>query len=152
MVNKNVLGWEGLSHHCRNLSNSTCNYLIRGFTCGISTMWLLNVFLLERTLKQELQKWQPGTKGNLTIMPSCTPWLSWISSSALLFPSTSSSSSLSSLFSSPSSSFSHYFRRFEKPPGPTSSPTGTCRHWCTAAFWVKDFLHIGTCNSIRQLF
>ena len=90
-------------------------------------MWLLNVFLLERTLKQELQKWQPGTKGNLTIMPSCTPWLSWISSSALLFPSTSSSSSLSSLFSSPSSSFSHYFRRFGKPSGPPSSPAGTCR-------------------------
>ena len=90
-------------------------------------MWLLNVFLFKRTLMQELQKWEPGTKGNLPIMPSCTPWLSWISSSALLFPSTSSSSSLSSLFSSPSSSFSHYFRRFVKPPGPTSSPTGTCR-------------------------
>ena len=27
------------------------------------------------------------------------------------------------------------------------------RHcWCRAAFWVKDFLHIGTCNSIQQLF
>ena len=105
-------------------------------------MWLLNVFLLERTLKQELQKWQPGTKGNLTIMPSCTPWLSWISSSALLFPSTSSSSSLSSLFSSPSSSFSHYFRRFGKPSGPPSSPAGTCRTGT-----ALECLHTGLASS-----
>ena len=105
-------------------------------------MWLLNVFLLKRTLKQELQKWQPGTKGNLTIMPSCTPWLSWISSSALLFPSTSSSSSLSSLFSSPSSSFSHYFRRFGKPSGPPSSPAGTCRTGT-----ALECLHTGLASS-----
>ena len=32
MGNKTVLGWDSLSHHCRNLSNMTCNYLIRGFT------------------------------------------------------------------------------------------------------------------------
>ena len=33
-MNKTVLGWNSLFHHCRNLSNRTCNYLIRGFTCG----------------------------------------------------------------------------------------------------------------------
>ena len=36
----------------------------------ISTMWLLNFFLLERTFKQELQKWQLGPRGSLTIL-SC---------------------------------------------------------------------------------
>ena len=35
MVNKTVLGWDSLSHHCRDFSNRTCNYLIRGFTCEL---------------------------------------------------------------------------------------------------------------------
>ena len=33
-------------------------------------MWLFNFFLLERTLKQELQKWQKGPNRILTILPS----------------------------------------------------------------------------------
>ena len=33
MVNKIVLRWDSLSHLCRNLSDGTCNYLIRGFKC-----------------------------------------------------------------------------------------------------------------------
>ena len=30
MVNKTVLGWYSLSHHCRNLSKSTCKLFNRG--------------------------------------------------------------------------------------------------------------------------
>ena len=59
-----------------------------------------------------------GTKGSLTSMPSSTTMLSYISSSSLLFPSITSLSSSSSFFSSPFSSFSPYFRRFVRPPGP----------------------------------
>ena len=35
MVNKTHLGWDSLSHHCRNLSNRTYNYLIKRFTCVV---------------------------------------------------------------------------------------------------------------------
>ena len=31
MVHKSVLGWDSLSNHCINLSNRTCNYIIREF-------------------------------------------------------------------------------------------------------------------------
>ena len=96
----------------------------------ISTIWLFNFFLAERTLKQELQGKETsgkGTKGKLTIMPSYTTRLSCISFSSLLFPSIYSSSSSSSFFSSSSTSFSSSFRRFGRPPGPPSSPAGTFR-------------------------
>ena len=43
--------------------------LLCGSLC-ISMMWLLNLFLLERTVKQELNKLQNGTRG---IWPSCPP-------------------------------------------------------------------------------
>ena len=33
MVNKTILGWDSLSHHCINLSNTTFHFLIRGFNC-----------------------------------------------------------------------------------------------------------------------
>ena len=33
MMNKTALGWDSISHNCRNLSNKTCKYLIRGFKC-----------------------------------------------------------------------------------------------------------------------
>ena len=36
-------------------------------------MWLLNVFLLERTLKQELQKWQNRPRGIWLSCPPPTP-------------------------------------------------------------------------------
>ena len=45
----------------------------------------------------------------------------------LFFPSISYSTSSSSFVSSPSSSCSSSLRRFEKPPGPPSSPAGTCK-------------------------
>ena len=81
------------------------------------------------------------TKGKLTIMPSSTSRLSYISSSSHLCPSISSLFSYVSFFSSPSSSFfsssfsfsssyssfSSSFRKFGKPPGSLSSPAGTYR-------------------------
>ena len=39
----------------------------------ISTMWLSNFFLLERTLKQELQKWQMGPRWSLLSCPPAPP-------------------------------------------------------------------------------
>ena len=36
MVNKTVLEWDSLSHHCRNLYIGTVSYLIGGFRCGHS--------------------------------------------------------------------------------------------------------------------
>ena len=75
-----------------------------------------------------------GTKGTLTIMPSSTTRLSYISSSSLLFhllllfsSSSSSFSSLSFYFSSLYSSFSTSFRKFGRRPGSPSSPARTCR-------------------------
>ena len=89
-----------------------------------------------------------GTNGKLTIMPSSTTRLSYISSSSLLFPSISFSflsfsffssssssfsssffsfSSLYSSFSSLYSSFSSSFRKFGRPLGPPSWPAWTCR-------------------------
>ena len=69
----------------------------------ISTLLLVNFFLEKRTLKQERQGKETSGKG--TIMPTSTTRLSCISSSSLLFPYTS----------------------FRWPPGPPSSPAGTCR-------------------------
>ena len=43
MVNNTVLGWDSVSHHCRNLLNATF-YLIRGFT--FTNDVLLNTFRL----------------------------------------------------------------------------------------------------------
>ena len=73
----------------------------------ISAMLFLNFFLpKKKNIEAWAEKVATGTKGNFTIMPSCTTRQSWISSSSLLFPSISSSLSSSSFFSSPSSSIS----------------------------------------------
>ena len=98
--------------------------------CYLSLVSLLSPVATQwcgKNLEAGAAKLSTGTNGNLTIMPSYTTRLSWISSSSLLFPSISSSSSSSFFFSSPSSSFSPYFRRIGRPPGPPSSPAGTSR-------------------------
>ena len=92
----------------------------------ISPMWLFNFFLLERTLKQELQgqKGPRQIKANLTIVPSSA------TKHNLLIPPVSLHlllSSSSSFLSSLSSSFSPSFRRFGRPPGTPFSPAGTFR-------------------------
>ena len=62
-----------------------------------STMWLFNIFLVKRTLKEELQvKETNGKKDQHTNIPSSTTRLSSL-------------------------------RRFGKLSGPSSSPAGTCR-------------------------
>ena len=92
-------------------------------------MWLFNLFLEKRTLKQELQvkkQVAKGTEGNLTNTPSSTNRLSSIIH-YLLFPSITYTLLSSSFFSSSSSSCSFSLMRFGKPKGPTFSPAGTCR-------------------------
>ena len=91
-------------------------------------MWLFNFFLLVRTLKQKLQKWQLGPRGiwlSCSIAPPGCP--GYPLRPSFLFPSISSLSSSSSFFSSSSSFFSPYFRRHGRPRGPPSSPAGTFR-------------------------
>ena len=73
-------------------------------------MWLVNLFLLERTEKQELQKWKQG--------PREFDYHALLHHQAvlyILFPSISSSSSSFLFFSSPSSYFLPNFMRFGRP-------------------------------------
>ena len=102
--------WCLRRHHILHEVGSLC----------ISRMWLFNFFLLERTLKQELQGKDTSCKGNFTIMPSFTTRLFCVPSSSLLFPSTFSSLLVSSFYSSSSSSCCSSFRMFGRPPGPLS--------------------------------
>ena len=74
----------------------------------ISTMWLFNFFLLERTLKQELQKWQQGPMG---IWLSCPP----PPSDCPAYPPLQSSSSPS--------------HHHHPPPSPPHPPPSTPTSW-----------------------
>ena len=95
----------------------------------IFTMWLLNFFLVERTLKQELQgketsdKRKEGEFDHHAILHHQA--VLHILLLPILPPISSLSLSSSSFFSS-SFSFSSSVRRFKRPLGPPS-PAGTCR-------------------------
>jgi hypothetical protein len=96
-----------------------------GSVC-ISTKWLFNFFLVKINLKQELQVKETCGKRE-------SNQLAILHHKAVLryilppLPPISYSSSSSSFFSSSPFSCSSSLRRFGKPPGPPSSPTGTCR-------------------------
>ena len=96
----------------------------------ISTMWLLNFFLVERTLKQELQVMETsGTRDQGDFDHQGLLHHHAVLHILLIppLPCISFSSSSSSFFSSSTSSFSSSFRRFGRPPGLPSSHAGTCR-------------------------
>ena len=100
------------------------NYDVGSFC--ISTMWLFNSFLVERTLRQELQRKKKSDKRDQGEFDNhgLPAYPTHPSPST---PSPYSSSSFSFFSSSSSSSFSSSIRRLGRPPGPASSPAGTCR-------------------------
>ena len=77
----------------------------------ISTMWLNNFFFVERTLKQELKKWQKGPMG---IGPSCPSLISGCPTYPL-HPS-----------SSPPSPTHHHHPLTSSPNPPLSPPSSEC--------------------------
>ena len=105
----------------------------------ISGMWVVNFFLVERNMKQELQRKETSGKRDQ----------GKFNHRAVLHHHPSSLSS-SSFYSSSSSSFSSSFRTFGRPPGPTSSPAGFCRTLTGKSTYRPGFL-LPPCSKIMTV-
>ena len=111
-LKKFLPNWLHIS--CKHAFGSLC----------ISTMWLFNLFLVKRTLKQELKVNETSGKRD---QGKFYQHALLHHRAVLHYTSISYSSSSSSFFFSSSSSCFSSLMRFGKPPGPPSSSAGTCR-------------------------